>query len=583
MWKMVLDSTARDQAKQDFKDNWQLATGSIPAYAEEHIPYLTVHLLVILSLIFLVSYLKRKQEKLVHYADLHELKILFRNPIALSLVVGILIFVPTYDLVPDSILEFLLILVYFLVLFLLFHVINPKIRIWLLILGVFLTVNFLLELVPQQGFVTRTYMLIQSIAGILGTLAIIRHGLGKFKILGHQVVYWMLYLIPIALAAFILTFITNVIGSANFTEFVLVGTVTGIAYGISIFAAVIALNGFISILLRNPRAKAIYLVKEHANLIEQRLRFIVQLFFYFFWIRGVFGTFAVWDPVYKWAGDTLRLSFTLGRDTEISLGGIFGFFLTLFITIWLARILRLILEKELLERMSLPRGIPKAISGTSYYFILAIGFFIAVSQTGIDLSQVSLIVGALGVGIGFGLQNVISNFVSGIILVFERPIQEGDLVEVGELMGTVSSIGIRSSKVRTFDGSEVIVPNNNLIANEVINWTLTDKIRRINLYVGVAYGVNPRKVNEILIKEALANKTTLKEPEPMSIFEGFGDSSLNFRLMFWVHFDDYFLTKSEVYMNVYDALEKEGIEIPFPQRVVTMKEAKQIEEPKENK
>ena len=115
------------------------------------------------------------------------------------------------------------------------------------------------------------------------------------------------------------------------------------------------------------------------------------------------------------------------------------------------------------------------------------------------------------------------------------------------------------AKSGPFDGSEVIVPNNNLIANEVINWTLTDKLRRINVHVGVAYGTNPRKVNDILIKEAIANKTTLKEPEPMSVFEGFGDSSLNFRLMFWVHFDDYFLTKSEVYMNVYDAPEKEGI------------------------
>ena len=177
----------------------------------------------------------------------------------------------------------------------------------------------------------------------------------------------------------------------------------------------------------------------------------------------------------------------------------------------------------------------------------------------------------MGVGIGFGLQGIISNFVSGIILVFERPIQEGDTIEVGPLLGDVTSIGIRSSKVRTYDGSEVIVPNNNLISNEVINWTLSDRKRRSTIHVGVAYGTNPRKVSKILVETAAKHPKALKDPKPLPIFEGFGDSSLDFKIHFWTYFEDGYEAKSDVSMAIYDVLEKEGIVIPFPQRVVTMK------------
>jgi small-conductance mechanosensitive channel len=140
--------------------------------------------------------------------------------------------------------------------------------------------------------------------------------------------------------------------------------------------------------------------------------------------------------------------------------------------------------------------------------VVGLGILIAASASGLDLSSLAIIVGALGVGIGFGLQNLVNNFVSGLILLFERPIQAGDTVQVGELTGIVHAIGIRASRVRTYNGSEVIVPNGDLTASQVINWTLSDRSRRIEINVGVAYRYRPADVVEVLEKVVAEQEDT---------------------------------------------------------------------------
>ena len=207
--------------------------------------------------------------------------------------------------------------------------------------------------------------------------------------------------------------------------------------------------------------------------------------------------------------------------------------------------------------------------------ILGIGLLTAGSALGLEAGQLAIVFGALSVGIGFGLQNVVSNFVSGLILIFEQPVKVGDKVEITSLAltGEVRRIGIRASVVRTFDGAEVIVPNSNLISSEVVNWTLSDQKRRVRVEVGVAYGTDPHRVIEVLKHVAAAHPEVLKYPEPSVIFLEFAQSSLNFRLLFWTAtFDDFFRVRSEVYVAVNDALKSEGITIPFPQRDLHVKQ-----------
>ena len=196
----------------------------------------------------------------------------------------------------------------------------------------------------------------------------------------------------------------------------------------------------------------------------------------------------------------------------------------------------------------------------------------ALGALNVDLSKFNLMAGALGLGIGFGLQTVISNFVSGLILVFERPILPGDTVEVNNLLGTVNKIGVRSSSISTFDGAEVIVPNNNLIANDLINWTLSDNIRRVEVLIGTAYSSDPNEVLKILIEVANDNNDVLKEPEVRALFSEFVDNSLNFILRFWVPYELCLVVKSDISLAIYNKFKEIGIEIPFPQQDIYIKE-----------
>ena len=173
----------------------------------------------------------------------------------------------------------------------------------------------------------------------------------------------------------------------------------------------------------------------------------------------------------------------------------------------------------------------------------------------------------MGVGIGFGMQNIVNNFVSGLILLFERPVKIGDTVTIGEDWGTISRIGLRSTVVETFDRSEIIVPNADLISQKVTNWTYSSKIVRVNLPVGVAYGSSLEKVLDILNKAAKEHDDVISYPEPNTIFEGFGNSSIDFKLRFWVHtIDDRMKVRSEVAVIVDRLFREEGVTIPFPQQ-----------------
>jgi small-conductance mechanosensitive channel len=274
--------------------------------------------------------------------------------------------------------------------------------------------------------------------------------------------------------------------------------------------------------------------------------------------------FRIRDPFYNWVTEFMTHGIKVG-EAEVSLWSVTLFILVIWISVVVTRIIRHILEKDVFSRVQTAKGIPSTVSLMARVILLTAGFFLAAAAAGIKLSSLSLILGAFSVGIGFGLQNIFNNMVSGIILALERPIKVGDIVQVGELLGVVKSIGLRSSTVKSFDGAEVIVPNGNLISQEMINWTLSDSNRRIDIRVGVAYGTKPGQVVELMQEVAEANERVDKKPPPTAYFIEFGDSSLNFRLLAWTDMAHRLEVESELNMAVNEALQKAGIEIPFPQ------------------
>jgi small-conductance mechanosensitive channel len=252
-------------------------------------------------------------------------------------------------------------------------------------------------------------------------------------------------------------------------------------------------------------------------------------------------------------------------------GDVLAFVLTVLGAYWLSTFLRFVLDEDVYPRLQIAPGQSYAASSLLHYIILAIGFVVGIGLLGVNLTKVTVLAGALGVGIGFGLQGVVNNFVSGLILLFERPIHVGDTVELGELQGVVRRIGIRASVVHTWQGADIIVPNSQLVTEKVTNWTLTDQLRRIDLPVGVNYGAVPKHVIALLETVASAHPQVLREPPPLALFLGYGDSGINFELRAWIaYFPHWAQVRSDLAVAVYDAVYAAGMTFPFPQREVRL-------------
>ncbi len=205
--------------------------------------------------------------------------------------------------------------------------------------------------------------------------------------------------------------------------------------------------------------------------------------------------------------------------------------------------------------------------------IWAFGFLVAIAAAGIPLDKISIMIGALSVGIGFGLQNIVNNLVSGIILAFERPIQIGDFIEVDGRSGTVKEIGVRSSKISNVEGADIIVPNGDMLSKHLINWTLHNRNKRLEIGVGVAYDVDVRKAKQIVQDILSRNEMVMKSPEPLVLLNNFGNSSVDFRILFWTHdLNNGGSVRSSLMMEIFEQFEKAGIEIPYPKTDVYIKQ-----------
>ena len=247
-------------------------------------------------------------------------------------------------------------------------------------------------------------------------------------------------------------------------------------------------------------------------------------------------------------------------------------------TIAVTRLLTRWLDTRVLSRTTMNRGVKDSIKTAMGYSGFIIATLFAISFTGLDFSKVAIVAGALSVGIGFGLQSVVNNFVSGLILLVERPIKVGDWIVVSSGEGYVKNIKVRSTEIETFDRATIIVPNSSLISDSVQNWTHSNTIGRIRILVGVSYGADPRQVEEILMQIATDNKEILSAPAPWVMFRDFGASSLDFELRAYLgEVERVYRVSSILRFEIFDALKAANIEIPFPQRDINFRDMDKLE------
>ncbi|HEX5042985.1 MAG TPA: mechanosensitive ion channel domain-containing protein [Candidatus Polarisedimenticolaceae bacterium] len=371
-----------------------------------------------------------------------------------------------------------------------------------------------------------------------------------------------------AMAALLVSLVANVTGNASLAR-LLTMTVVRAAYGaLVLYAATLLVQGGATLLVRSAAKRGFRAVARHQERILHRTFVAIHATAVFFFALLVLVAADLVPLVRELASETLTRPWSIGQST-FSIASILIFVGAVYLAVVASRIIRAVLEEDVYPRLSLPRGLPNTLTMMARYGVLTIGFLIALSIAGIPLDRLAIVLGALSVGIGFGLQTVVNNFVSGLILMFERPIQIGDAVEVGGLVGRVRKIGVRASTVETFDGADVVVPNATLVSNQLVNWTLSSRSRRIEVQVGVAFGSDLQKVLPLLREAVRELPGVLAEPPPLAIVRALGASSIDLSVLFWTaDFEGWTAVRSVATVRVYQALRESGIEIPFPQQEV---------------
>jgi small-conductance mechanosensitive channel len=413
----------------------------------------------------------------------------------------------------------------------------------------------------------RLLLLLVTAITFVGLVMLIRLGATKARDSVRASGWWRaaVWVMRLGWLSLAVAIVANVVGAVALAEVLVAGTLASTLVAGVLLAGLLVIRGVIAILLRTKRAQSLRSVSLYGSLIEQRVARFLYLAALVLWLYVAFNLLNVFGPVVGALKSAITARWSVG-SFDLSLGDMIAFFASIYAALLVSRFVRFLLQEDVFPRLPLARGVPNTITMLVNYAIVGIGLLLALSVAGFDLTRLTIIAGALSVGIGFGLQNVVNNFVSGLILAFERPVQIGDVIEVGKNTGEVRRIGIRSSTIRTAQGAEVIVPNGNLIASEVVNWTLSDRDRRLELKVGVAYGNDPAEVIELLRTTVLKHPKVRADQPPIITFDGFGESSLDFTLRYWSKFDDSLFVGSEVATAVYQALTAAGIDIPAPRR-----------------
>ncbi len=334
-----------------------------------------------------------------------------------------------------------------------------------------------------------------------------------------------------------------------------------------LYAGVRVGEGFIAYALRALPLRDLRIVQRHRPLVQRRLTLSLRWLFLGTWAYFALSALGLIGPISS-AGATVLAARYVRGAVSLSLGDVAAFALTVGAVFVVSSFVRFVLDEEVYPRVRLPHGAAYALATIVHYVIVVIGVVFAVAALGIDLNRLTIVAGALGIGVGIGLQGVVANFVSGLILLVERRLDVGDTVQVGTLEGRIREIGIRASTIRTWDGAEVIVPNAALTSERVTNWTLSDTLRRVTLDIGVAYSADPRHVFEILRTVASAHPMAVSDPPPLALCTGFGDSALKFELRVWTRIDDAESCLSDLAIAVHAALSAANIEIPIPRRDV---------------
>jgi potassium-dependent mechanosensitive channel len=534
------------------------------AFAKQHPFAFLVHALLIVLIATALQLIRRRMRKVTEEKpDLQRAVPILDLPVSMAFALSLLIVAPIYPQAPRFIQAIMGTAALIPTVLILRKLLQPNSYPILCALVVMYFVGQLRLLAASLPHSGRLLFLGQMLGGSLFVIWLLRSGHLPTAAAETQGRLWR-GIRAIAIIGLIIlpaAFLANIFGYLN------LGNLLGIIFLKSVFVAAMLytairiLEGLIIIALQVGPLGSLRVVSLHRPMLQRRTCRVLEFLAFLFWLSLILNFFGLLTPLTATTRAALNANLGIG-SLNISVHSILAFLIAIWASFLVSRFLRFLLEEDVYHHFHLAPGIPYATSTMLHYAILLLGFFIALGALGIDLTKITILAGAFSVGIGFGLQNVINNFVSGLILLFERPIKIGDIIEVSGIAGEVRRIGIRASVIRTADGSEVIVPNGSLISSNVTNWTFSDVLRAIEVSVNVIRGADPQRVFELLKNTAAGHPGVAKEPSPQVYVVNFTAGAITFQLRVWTdQYHEWAQLRSDLSVAVNDALAREKIAI----------------------
>lgn len=538
-------------------------------YAQQNPLRIVLHLLLTLLIVGSLFLVRRRAVNLIDKEPkLRRAVSVFAVPVATGFLLSIALsgfFYPKSPALLNAILTTLILIPGYVVLE---RIIQRPLVPTLRVLVILFLVDVFSDLFTTFSYVLRSILIIETVValGLLVWLYRTRRGIEADRPDHSKLARILHFIVPFAAIPFIVSLAANFFGYVSLARLLAEGMLESAYLALLIYALYMVLDGLIVFAFRVKPLSDLMMVRTHGEFLHSKLSNFFKWVAIILWLLLVLNNLYLLRPATTRIRDVLTAEIAIG-SLVFSLSDIVLFGLTVWLAFVISRITRFVLEEDVYPRANLTSGVGYAVSTILHYLVLVLGFFIAISAVGMDLTRFAILAGAFGVGLGFGLQNIVNNFVSGIILLFERPFNVGDMIQVGDNTGSLKSIGLRASIIGTPEGADVIVPNGQLLSEEVTNWMAADQLKRLEINVGVKYGTDPSEVLDILTEVGNRHSEVLDDPPPQIIFVGFGDNSLDFQLRVWADNEStWWITRSDLYIGVYKALNAAGIEIPFPQR-----------------
>ena len=479
----------------------------------------------------------------------------FRAPYAGAILLGLLISRPLRPFPPVALQQVFLAIVTTAAIFVLRPLLDSRLAVAVYMFGALLVLNLVSGLLDLPATLQQVVLIVEMVATAalllwaaaqFGETRALASGVPRLRKVGRI----FARIVACACGA---SAVAAALGYLDLADFLGVSLFYCLFLAFGLLAIRVTLDGLVTIGLdRGPLAR-LHTVARYRALIARRTRGALDVGTMAVWLWLVLMRFEVLEPTRTLLQGILEARLRVG-ELDLPFAHVLAFAAVVIGVFIATRVVGTLLEEDVYSRMTLPRGVPYALSTLTRYGLLLAGFLLALATLGLDLTRITVLVSALGLGLGFGLQQIMNNFVSGLILLFERPVQVGDSIQMGDLGGEVLRIGIRSSTVRTPQGAEVIVPNSKIIEEKVTNWTLSDRRRRVELDISVKGDADGERIITLLGDVARRDPRVIDTPPPEALLVRFGEDATDFQLRFWTDDPDWTRLRSDLAVALQSAL-----------------------------